>query len=95
MIYVPVCLSVTVLTLTHVSSPHTTVHLASRKGKDKRKNASRDLSDLSLNSDADGTDDGDGYGEMGLRGTLELGVGITIGIQIEDPRGWGVWDYFD
>lgn len=39
--------------------------------------------------------DGDGYGEIGLRGTLELGVGITIGIQIEDPRGWGVWDYFD
>lgn len=39
--------------------------------------------------------DGDGYGEIGLRGTLELGVGVTIGIQIEDPRGWGVWDYFD
>lgn len=39
--------------------------------------------------------DGDGYGEIGLRGTLELGVGVTIGIQIEDPRGWGIWDYFD
>ena len=38
--------------------------------------------------------DGDGYGEIGLRGTLELGVGVTIGLQIEDPRGWGVWDYF-
>ncbi len=38
--------------------------------------------------------DGDGYGEIGLRGTLELGLGVTIGIQIEDPRGWGVWDYF-
>ncbi len=33
--------------------------------------------------------DGDGYGEIALRGTLELGVGITLGIQIEDPRGWG------
>ncbi len=39
--------------------------------------------------------DGECQGEIGLRGTLELGVGVTIGIQIEDPRGWGVWDYFD
>lgn len=38
--------------------------------------------------------DGDGYGEIGLRGTLKLAVGVTIGLQIEDPRGWGVWDYF-
>lgn len=36
--------------------------------------------------------DGDGYGEAAIR--VSAGF-ITVGIQIEDPRGWGVWDYFD
>lgn len=35
--------------------------------------------------------DHDGYGELCARASLDLGPGITIGIQIEDPRGWDIW----
>lgn len=36
--------------------------------------------------------DHDGYGEFCARASLDLGPGITIGIQIEDPRGWDIWE---
>ena len=34
--------------------------------------------------------DGDGYGEACLRVGLMF---FTVGIQIEDPRGWGIWNW--
>lgn len=35
--------------------------------------------------------DNDGYGELAIRLEGKLAFGGTIGVQIEDPRGWGVW----